>query len=77
MSLNDEEFISLMTAPGGKPASDFYKEYVRSIQAAVSQNADNEFETIWNEHQKSKRPFTLYVVPSPPLIAHMTNLPLP
>jgi glutamate dehydrogenase len=62
MSLNDEEFINLMTAAPGQPASDFYNEYVRSIQAAVSQNADNEFETIWNEHEKSKKAYTLYVL---------------
>ncbi|GAA5866946.1 hypothetical protein JCM8547_003926 [Rhodosporidiobolus lusitaniae] len=59
IAMNDKEFIELMTSKPGQPPSDFYMDYVRSIQATISDNATLEFETIWNEHEKSKRPYTL------------------
>ncbi|GAA6031389.1 hypothetical protein JCM8097_005637 [Rhodosporidiobolus ruineniae] len=60
MSLDDSEFIELMTSPPGtEQLSDFYLAYVRSIQATISANATAEFETIWKEHEKSGRPYTL------------------
>ncbi|BGP18089.1 NAD-dependent glutamate dehydrogenase [Rhodosporidiobolus nylandii] len=59
MALNDEEFINLMCSPSGQAPSEFYMQYVRSIQETISNNATNEFETIWNAHEKSGRPYTL------------------
>ncbi|GAA6004199.1 hypothetical protein JCM10207_002478 [Rhodosporidiobolus poonsookiae] len=60
MSLNDAEFTSLMCSPPGtETLSEFYMSYVRSIQKTISDNATSEFEVIWNEHEKSGRPYTL------------------
>ncbi|GAA6003578.1 glutamate dehydrogenase (NAD(+)) [Rhodotorula paludigena] len=60
MSLNDKEFAELMCSPPGtEELSDFYRTYVRSIQETISDNASKEFEVIWNEHERTGRPYTL------------------
>ncbi|GAA6024717.1 hypothetical protein JCM11491_005166 [Sporobolomyces phaffii] len=60
MSLNDEQFLELMTSPPGEDSfSDFYLEYVKCIQQTISANAAAEFETIWNEHERTGRAYTL------------------
>ncbi len=60
LCLDDAEFISLMTSPEGDDSvSDFYLNYARNIQQVISSNASLEFQTIWDEHAKSGRPYTL------------------
>ncbi|GAA5944097.1 hypothetical protein JCM1841_002989 [Sporobolomyces salmonicolor] len=60
MSLNDEQFLDLMCSPPGEDAfSDFYLNYVKAIQQTISANATAEFETIWREHERTGRPYTL------------------
>ncbi|KAM0748372.1 NAD-specific glutamate dehydrogenase [Meredithblackwellia eburnea MCA 4105] len=59
MSLNDAEFLDLMTSVNGEGFSDFYLKYTRNIQQIISANATAEFNTIWREHEQSKRPYTL------------------
>ncbi|GAA5886833.1 hypothetical protein JCM6882_005904 [Rhodosporidiobolus microsporus] len=60
MSLNDAEFIELMTSPSGDAGlSQFYKDYVRSIQDTIMWNANAEFEVIWEAHEKTGKAYTL------------------
>ncbi|POY71683.1 putative Glutamate dehydrogenase [Rhodotorula taiwanensis] len=59
MALNDEEYLSLMCSPPGQGPSDFYQQYVASIQQTIFDNATYEFETIWNAHEKTGRSYTL------------------
>jgi glutamate dehydrogenase len=60
MSLSDEEFLDLMTSPEGEDSfSDFYLNYTRNIQQIISANATAEFNTIWQEHENSGKPYTL------------------
>lgn len=60
MSLSDEQFLSLMTSPPGEESfSDFYLDYTRDIQNLIMANGTSEFQTIWAEHERSGRPYTL------------------
>ncbi|GAA6024817.1 hypothetical protein JCM8202_006008 [Rhodotorula sphaerocarpa] len=59
MALNDEEYLSLMCSPAGQEPSEFYQEYVASIQQTIFDNATQEFETIWDAHEKTGRSYTL------------------
>lgn len=59
LALNDEEFLDLMTSPNDEGFSDFYLNYARNIQQIISANATAEFNCIWKEHAKNKKPFTL------------------
>jgi len=49
LALSDEEHTKLMTFPDGSP-TDFYANYVRDVQARISENASLEFSCIWKEH---------------------------
>lgn len=40
-----------MTFPGGQP-SEFYRNYVKDIQAKICENASLEFGCIWKEHAR-------------------------
>ena len=59
LSLEDEEFIDLMTSQREEGLSDLYLNYVEEIQKTITSNAALEFNCIWHEHQSTKRPFTL------------------
>lgn len=48
------------TSPKGEETfSDFYLSYTRSIQQIISANATAEFNTIWAEHERTGRSYTL------------------
>lgn len=51
LALNTEEYLDLMIFKDGKP-SQFYQNYVRDIQAKISENAAAEFNCIWKEHTR-------------------------
>ncbi len=51
LALSTEEYVDLMTFKDGKP-SEFYKNYVKDIQAKIAENAAAEFICIWREHQR-------------------------
>ena len=51
LALSTQEYIDLMIFKDGKP-SEFYKSYVRDIQAKIVENASAEFVCIWKEHQR-------------------------
>lgn len=51
LSLSTEEYTDLMIFKDGKP-SEFYQNYVKDIQAKITENAANEFSCIWKEHAR-------------------------
>ena len=54
LSFDDEEFVANMCcdAKTGE-APQFYKDYVKEVQAKIQENAWLEFEAIWREHEKT------------------------
>lgn len=57
LSFDDEGFIEKMCvdAKTGE-APQFYKDYVKEVQAKIRENAGLEFEAIWNEHKRTGEP---------------------
>lgn len=54
LSFDDESFIANMCCdPKTGEAPEFYKEYVKQVQAKIQENARLEFEAIWREHEKT------------------------
>ncbi|KAL4080785.1 NADH-dependent glutamate dehydrogenase [Scleroderma citrinum] len=51
LALSTQEYLDLMIFKEGKP-SDFYKSYVKDIQAKITENAAAEFQCIWREHSR-------------------------
>ena len=51
LALSTEEYVDLMLFKDGRP-SQFYKTYVKDIQAKIAENAAAEFMCIWREHQR-------------------------
>ncbi|KAF8743736.1 hypothetical protein AX14_000707 [Amanita brunnescens Koide BX004] len=49
--LSTEEYVNLMVFKEGKP-SEFYQNYVKDIQATITENAAAEFHCIWKEHTR-------------------------
>ena len=51
LSLSTEEYTDMMIFKNGQP-SEFYKNYVKDIQAKITENAANEFQCIWKEYMR-------------------------
>ncbi|KAG9051658.1 NAD-dependent glutamate dehydrogenase [Tulasnella sp. UAMH 9824] len=51
LGLSDQEYMDLMIFKDGKP-SEFYKSYVKNIQAKITENASLEFGCIQKEHDR-------------------------
>ncbi|KAJ8456442.1 hypothetical protein ONZ45_g18719 [Pleurotus djamor] len=51
LALDTQEYTDLMIFKDGKPST-FYQNYVRDIQAKITENATNEFHCIWREHAR-------------------------
>lgn len=51
LALSTQEYLDLMIFKDDKP-SDFYQNYVKDIQAKISENAAAEFHCIWREHAR-------------------------
>ncbi|RDB18899.1 NAD-specific glutamate dehydrogenase [Hypsizygus marmoreus] len=51
LALSTEEYINLMVFKDGQP-SEFYKSYVKDVQAKIVENAAAEFHCIWREHAR-------------------------
>lgn len=57
LSFDDEAFIANMCVdPKTGEAPQFYKDYVKQVQAKIQENARLEFEAIWREHEKTGIP---------------------
>ncbi|PPQ75710.1 hypothetical protein CVT26_000951 [Gymnopilus dilepis] len=51
LALSTQEYVDLMIFKDGKP-SKFYENYVKDIQAKITENAAAEFHCIWKEHAR-------------------------
>ncbi|KAJ7243753.1 NAD-specific glutamate dehydrogenase [Mycena rebaudengoi] len=51
LALSTDEYVDLMIFKNGQP-SEFYKSYVRDVQAKITENAAAEFQCIWREHAR-------------------------
>jgi len=51
LALSTKEYTELMIFKDGKP-SQFYQNYVKDIQAKITENAASEFSCIWKEHAR-------------------------
>ena len=64
LAFNDEEFSQHMQVKLEKKADGstvkvfpkFYEEYVKEVQTIIERNAENEFEAIWRENEKTGKP---------------------
>jgi glutamate dehydrogenase len=56
--LDDREFEEHMWVKRGK-ASSFRERYVSEVIETIKRNARNEFNLLWNEHERTGKPFTL------------------
>ncbi|KAH0832130.1 NADH-dependent glutamate dehydrogenase [Lanmaoa asiatica] len=51
LALSTQEYVDHMIFKDGKP-SEFYQNYVKDIQAKITENAAAEFQCIWREHAR-------------------------
>ncbi|KAI8921769.1 Glutamate/Leucine/Phenylalanine/Valine dehydrogenase-domain-containing protein [Entophlyctis helioformis] len=55
LAFTDDEFLEHMQVrPNAMPA--FYTEYVKSVQGIIEKNAELEFECLWREYQRTRKP---------------------
>jgi len=59
LSFDDKSFVENMCHDAKGNAPEFYKAYVKSVQAKIQENARLEFEAIWAEHEKTGVPRSL------------------
>lgn len=59
LSMNDTEFQEHMAVANKDAPPKFYEEYVREVQATIHNNADLEFECLWNEHARTGKALSL------------------
>ncbi|KAI0013963.1 NAD-specific glutamate dehydrogenase [Xylariaceae sp. FL0662B] len=56
LSFDDAGFVENMCHDANGQAPEFYKEYVKQVQATIRENARLEFEAIWREHEQTGQP---------------------
>lgn len=56
LSFDDKGFVENMCVGADGQTPEFYKAYVKEVQAKIQDNARLEFEAIWREHKKTKIP---------------------
>ncbi|ROT42093.1 NAD-specific glutamate dehydrogenase [Sodiomyces alkalinus F11] len=56
LSFDDEGFTQNMCVGPDGEAPQFYKDYVKEVQAKIQENARLEFEAIWREHELTGMP---------------------
>jgi glutamate dehydrogenase len=56
LSFDDEGFVKHMCHDANGQAPEFYKAYVKEVQAKICDNARLEFEALWREHQETGLP---------------------
>jgi len=54
LSFDDKGFVENMCVGANGQTPEFYKAYVKEVQAKIQDNARLEFEAIWREHKKTK-----------------------
>jgi glutamate dehydrogenase len=58
LSFNDAEYLEHMCVKDNV-IPDFYNRYVENVQRIIESNARLEFEAIWREHKRTKKPRSL------------------
>ncbi len=58
LALTDEEYRELLCVKNGKEP-EFRKKYVADVLEIIRKNARLEFNTLWEEHQKTKKPLSI------------------
>lgn len=53
LSFDEESFVQHMCHDSKGNAPEFYKQYVKGVQAKICENARLEFEAIWREHEET------------------------
>lgn len=56
LSFDDEAFITHMCHDANGNVPEFYRNYVKAVQAKIQENAMLEFEAIWREHEETGIP---------------------
>jgi glutamate dehydrogenase len=56
LSFDDESFLKHMCVDASGNVPEFYKQYVKSVQEKIQDNARLEFEAIWREHEQTGTP---------------------
>lgn len=56
LSFNDEEFLEHMMVKDTAHPPPFYSEYIKTVHGIIEKNAEQEFECIWREAERSKKP---------------------
>eukprot|EP01135_Chromosphaera_perkinsii_P003700 Nk52_evm18s252 gene=Nk52_evmTU18s252 len=56
LAMSDSEFAEHMCVPASGSPPPFYQKYVQQCIEKIEQNARNEFECIWKEHERSGTP---------------------
>lgn len=56
LAFDDESFVEHMCVKPDGSIPEFYKSYVKSVQATIENNARLEFEAIWREHELTGKP---------------------
>jgi glutamate dehydrogenase len=70
LAFDEQGFIENMCVHDGQ-LPEFYKEYVKTVQATIQNNARLEFEAIWREHKLTDKPRSVL---SDELSTAITNL---
>ncbi|MBK04146.1 MAG: hypothetical protein CL920_34170 [Deltaproteobacteria bacterium] len=55
LAFSDEEFAEHMAVKDGQ-VPEFYQNYIQEVHKRIKENADNEFECIWREHERTGTP---------------------
>jgi glutamate dehydrogenase len=55
LAFNDDEFSQHMQVHGGK-IPPFYSAYVKQVQDLIEKNAEQEFECLWRESARTRKP---------------------
>jgi glutamate dehydrogenase len=55
LAFTDEEFKDLMMVTNGV-APKFYSDYVKAVHSVIEKNAELEFEALWREQERTKKP---------------------
>lgn len=59
LSLTDAEFSTMMAVSDDAAPPEFYRTYVEEVCARIENNADLEFECLWRESERTRKPRTV------------------
>jgi glutamate dehydrogenase len=56
LALNDSEFGKWMQVTDPKNPPEFYSTYIKAVHQIIEKNAELEFECLWREHERTRKP---------------------